>query len=113
MILLTGYIMCRLPNDSIEVRELGILLRDRSGGDRRFVVEERFKESTPQHFEITSAVLENMIMNSQFEMNRVMIRFSNKHVVVKASLFFKEGEQYDLSGFPRCLVPDGESTASR
>lgn len=105
-----GHLMCRLPNETPEIREIGKIIRDRGWEKPCFVMKEDRCE--PQLFEMTPRILENMIKELRFKMPRIKIRLSKKHAVVQASLRIND-EENSISGFPRSLVRNESRTASK
>ena len=102
--------MCRLPNETPEVREVGKIIRDRGWGKPCFVMKEDRRE--PQLFEITPKILENMIRKLRFKIPRIEIRLSRKNAVVRAFLRIND-EENSISGFPRSLVGNESRTTSK
>ena len=105
-----GHILCRLPNETPEICEIGKLLRDCNVRNAHFKIQEH--GCNPQHFEITTRVVEEMISRLHFRMAKIQIRLLKKLAVVEAVLCLK-GEEYSISGFPRSLVRDNSQTMSK
>jgi hypothetical protein len=105
-----GHILCRLPDETPEICEIGKFLRDGNVRNAHFTFQEH--GCNPQHFEITTGVVEDMISSLHFRMAKIQIRLSKKLAVVEAVLCFK-GEECSISGFPRSLVHDNSQTRSK
>jgi hypothetical protein len=101
--IISGYLLCRLPNGTSEVRGLGKLMQQKRVDNKpRLVVREGVLQ--PQTFEIDQSVIENMISNSTFAMPSVQVVISHKLAVVDAVLRFDGDAGHSISGFPRSLV---------
>jgi hypothetical protein len=105
-----GHILCRLPNETPEICEIGKLLRDCDVRNAHFAIQEH--GCNPQHFEITTRVVEEMITRLHFRTAKIQIRLLKKLAVVEAVLCLK-GEEYSISGFPRSLVRDNSQAMSK
>jgi len=101
--------LCRLPNETAEICEIGKLLREGDTGDTEFIIQE--EGGNAQHFPITTEIIEKMINNLQFRMARIQIRVV-KNLTFQAVLCWK-GEDFSISGFPRTLLRDRSQTMSK
>jgi hypothetical protein len=101
--------LCRLPNETPEICEIGRLLRDGNARDAQFIFQEDGYD--PQQFEITNELLDNMISNLHFSMAKIEIRILQNHAF-KAFLRLN-GTENSISGFPRTLVRDQSETMSK
>ncbi|ORX97103.1 hypothetical protein BCR34DRAFT_524516 [Clohesyomyces aquaticus] len=97
-----GRILCRLPNETPEVREVGRFLRARTKDSAHFLFAEDAR--SPQYFAISEAIVNNMIRNMVFELPPIQVRLSSETSIVRASLLLVEWEQNSISGFPRSIV---------
>jgi hypothetical protein len=105
-----GHILCRLPDETPEICEIGKFLRDGNVRNAHFTFQEH--ECSPQYFEITTGVVEDMINSLHFRMAKIQIRLSKNLAVVEAVLCLK-GEECSISGFPRSLMHDNSQTRSK
>jgi hypothetical protein len=101
--MILGYLLCRLPNGTPEVRGLGKLMQGKMLENKpRLVVREGDQKT--QTFEIPKAVIDNMILNYTFAMPSVHVVISHKLAVVDAILRLDSDAGHSISGFPRSLV---------
>jgi hypothetical protein len=101
--------LCRLPNETAEICEMGKLLKDGDTGDTQFIFQE--EDGNTQHFKITHEVVQRMIDSLNFKMPRVEVRVL-KNAPFQAVLRCR-GEDFSISGFPRILLPDPSQTMSK
>jgi hypothetical protein len=101
--------LCRLPNETPEISEIGKLLRDGDTGDTQFIFQE--DGGITQHFQITPEIVQKMISHLNFKMPRIQIR-RVKNLPFQAVLRWK-GEDFSISGFPRILLRDPSQTMSK
>src|SRR5215469_11266045 len=99
---LTGYILCRLPNGTPEIGNLGKLIREKASLTPQFVVRESGQEA--QRFDIVPKVTEEMILDLQFRMPPIEIVLSHRLAVLEISLQLDGDETHCISGFPRTLA---------
>jgi hypothetical protein len=104
-----GRILCRLPNETPEICEIGKLLRDGDAGDTQFIIQE--DGGNPQYFPITAEMIQKMITNLHFRMARVKVQVL-KNLPFQAVLRLKE-EEFSISGFPRTLLRDHSQNMSK
>jgi hypothetical protein len=104
-----GHILCRLPDDTPEIREIGKYLSDCNVQNTHFTIQEQ--GCNTQRFKITARVVEDMVNSLRFRMAKIEIRLLKKLAVVEAVLCLKGGE-YPISGFPRSLERDNSHTMS-
>lgn len=107
--MIPGCILCRLPNETAEVCEIGKLLREGDAGDTEFIIREEGGDA--QHFPITTEIVEKMINNLHFRMAEIQIRVV-KNLPFQAGLRWN-GEDFSISGFPRTLLRDRSQTMSK
>jgi hypothetical protein len=101
--------LCRLPDETAEICEVGRLLRDSDTRDVQFTFQE--EGGITQHFRITTEAVQKMIDNLIFRMPRIQIRIV-KNLHFQAVLHWK-GENFSISGFPRILLRDPSQTMSK
>jgi hypothetical protein len=101
--------LCRLPDETAEICEVGRLLRDSDTRDVQFTFQE--EGGITQHFQITTEVVQKMINNLIFRMPRIQIRIV-KNLHFQAVLRWKS-EDFPISGFPRILLRDPSQTMSK
>ncbi|KAF2193812.1 hypothetical protein K469DRAFT_243687 [Zopfia rhizophila CBS 207.26] len=106
-----GKILCRLPNETPEVREVGRFLKTRGNGHAHFLIAENPK--APQYFEISPSIVDNMIRFMEFNMDPICVHLSSKDSVLRASLLLEGWEQNSISGFPRSLASQEDGKASK
>lgn len=76
------------------------------GRNLRFVIQQVYRETSPESVIISSDVVERMIRLGQFSMGRITIQLSNQLAETTISLCLDEGETYTISRFPRSLLQD-------
>jgi predicted acylesterase/phospholipase RssA len=110
-----GHIRCRLPRQ--EVSDVGKILRSRVKNAQRphFIVQEEYAGAGKvEKIPISRDVLERMIREYSFRMNRIQITLSSKVAITEMSLRLDDDSCYPLSGFPRSLLQDeGNPTTIR
>jgi len=99
---LTGYILCRLPNGTPVIGNLGRLIREKATLTPQFIVREFGQEA--QRFDIVPKVTEEMILDLQFRMPPIEILLSHRLAVLEISLQLDGDETHCISGFPRTLA---------
>jgi hypothetical protein len=107
---LSGWICCRFPDESDELRFLGRYLRQLQSGQFHpfFVIVEEDEEAHGSLRMITKEVINAMIYDSTFEVDKLKIPLSSKLARTAISLCMsKDQELYSISGFPRSLGSDG------
>ena len=96
----------------MDIRELGLFFqRMRNNGALYFVVHERLaqdqgRESTAQHIEVTSEVINRMITNYQFKLSPIKIAIDHSHAITEIFLCLGGERRHLISGFPRALLLD-------
>jgi hypothetical protein len=98
---LIGSILCRLPVDTIAVREVGKLLQTSKFAGAFFVVQGEGIDN--QQFKMPTSTIEGMIKTHQFQMPSVQIRTTHKSKPIDIMLQLPTREMYSISGFPRLL----------
>lgn len=120
--IVTGTIHCRFPPNSPEIRSLGETFRRRSRiaynqnfaqHNPYFVVRERRKEKLAVQFKLTANILDRMVSEGMFSMDKISIQLSDNRV--ETEILFCLGDQpmfYPISGFPRCFMEEVEKGMS-
>jgi hypothetical protein len=98
---LIGSIFCRLPIDTIAVREVGKLLQTSKFAGAFFVIQGEGIDN--QWLKIPASTIEGMIKTHQFHMPTVQIRATHKSRLVDIMFRLPTRETYSISGFPRLL----------
>lgn len=98
---MTGSILCRLPTDTIVVREVGLLLETKRFTGAFFVAQA--KDMDAQKFEMPPSTIEGLIKIRQFQMPILQIHTKHQSQPVDIMLQLPDGETYSISGFPRVL----------
>ena len=106
-----GQIRCRLPKDSKEISELGKFMRNKmqSGGELYFAIQEEHRSQGAKRACLSIDVIERMVYNRQFKMDKVSIFLSTKLASTEILLHMGPGDVYPISRFPRSLL-NGEDT---
>ncbi|KAF9697343.1 hypothetical protein EKO04_005060 [Ascochyta lentis] len=109
----TGRMCCRFAEGSLEMQELGKLIRDRSykGKDPFFLVREKGVHGKSELCKITPNIIGDMINSGKFTMRRMRVGLSNKLSEVEIYLYLNDDQQHSISGFPRCLFDDEKDKA--
>lgn len=100
-----GEILCRIPDGTPEICEVGKLLREGKFRSSEFIIQEHLCER--QHFGIPPRVVGDMIRNLHFRMPEVKIRISQRCAQFDVMLHLDNEEEYSISGFPRSIVGKG------
>lgn len=103
-----GKIMCRLPQPSSQVRDLGKYLHHEmlERGEMSFVVWERFVLERVDRQPLSQRVIEGMIRDQKFDMGRFKFRIGSMIVPTHMNLCFGDMTMLPISGFPRSLLTD-------
>lgn len=101
--------MCRLPQPSPMLRKLGRYLHQEmiERGELSFVVWEQSGLPFLQHMDrqpLSQKVVERMILEDRFEMDRFVFRIRDKVVPTHINLCFGDMTMVPISGFPRSLL---------
>jgi len=107
-LMVSGQVLCRLPNETAEVCEIGKLLRESSEYCQLVFQEE---DGVAQRFQITTEAVQRMIGNLHFRMDGIQLRVV-KNLPFRAVLRWR-GEESSISGFPRILLRDPSQTMSK
>lgn len=99
-----GYILCRLPNQTQDIANLGKLLREKSSLIPQFIVRETETISIPQRIDIDHKTTGDMILDQQFRMPPVTIVMSTRAAQIEIALHMDGDEGHPISGFPRTLA---------
>jgi len=102
----TGQIQCRLLPESEEICQLGKFLKEKRmpGRELAFVVQEQHRGRHANSIAITPIVIDRMIGQRRFSLERISIRLSSKLAVTEMFLSIRDGELYMISRFPRSLL---------
>ena len=107
----TGEILCRIPDGTPEICEVGKLLREGKFQSSEFIIQEHLCER--QCFCIPPRVVNDMIHDLHFRMPEVKIHVSQRCAQFNAMLHLDNKEEYSISGFPRSIVGKGAQTRSK
>ena len=100
-----GYILCRLPNQTSDIANLGKLIREKSALMPKFIVRETETVSISQRIDIGPKVTGEMILDQQFRMPPVTIVMSKKMAQIEIALNMDGDDDGNaISGFPRTLA---------
>jgi predicted acylesterase/phospholipase RssA len=105
---ITGRIHCRFADDSLEIQELGMLIRERTGHDDRnplFSIRECGSSRPLIHHEVNSDVIYAMT-RGKFVIPTLTVQLHNKLSETEICFSLKPGHAHPISAFPRCLVDD-------
>lgn len=107
---------CRFADNSLELRELGLLIREKMSHneDPFFIIQEHERGSSKKHEKkyVLDADLIFRMTKGKFNMAPFTISLNNKLSESEISLSIKNGQAHPISGFPRCLVDDDISKTS-
>jgi hypothetical protein len=106
----SGEILCRISDETPEIREVGRLLKEGKFQSTGFIIQEDLCEQ--QRFDIQAAVYD-MIHNLHFHMPEVKIHISPRCGQFGVMLCLKNTEKFSISGFPRSIVGKGVQTPSK
>lgn len=109
-----GRLYCRFADGSLEMQELGKLIRHQSYQDKNpfFLVREKGVHGKIESRELSPDIIGSMINHGKFPMRKMSIQLRNKLSDVEIYFFLNAGQQYSISGFPRCLFNDENDKAS-
>ncbi|KAE9366741.1 FabD/lysophospholipase-like protein [Stipitochalara longipes BDJ] len=96
---LRGEILCRIPDGTPEIAEIGKVFLSGKFQSSEFVVQEHL--CGQQRISIHPSVIEAMIHSLQFRMPEIMINISERFAEFNITLHLKNREEYSISGFPR------------
>jgi hypothetical protein len=94
-----GTIECRLPSDTIVIREVGKWFQTGKFAGAFFVV--RWDGLDVQNFRIPASTVEGMIKNQRFHLPPVQVKLAGRPNAIDIVLRFPNRELYSISGFPR------------
>jgi hypothetical protein len=106
----SGEILCRIPDETPEIREVGRLLKEGRFQSTGFIIQEDLCEQ--QRFDIQAAVYD-MIHNLRFPLPEVKIHISPRCGQFDVMLCLKNTEKFSISGFPRSILGKGAQTPSK
>ncbi|CZR51334.1 uncharacterized protein PAC_01209 [Phialocephala subalpina] len=107
---LRGDIFCRIPDGTPALAEVGNLFLNGRFHLSKLIVQEA--SGSPQPFDVSQQVIEDMIHDLQFRMPELKIRLSQQAAEVDITLLFANRKEYSISGFPRTLAGKGAQTRS-
>ena len=98
-------IQCKFLSASQEIRHLGEYLKNCTTRNFQpyFVIGEQSSTSEPIKIIITQPLIQRMIMNASFEVEKRLIPVSSESAITTISLSILDGEEIFISGFPRAL----------
>lgn len=105
---ISGQVLCRLPDETAEVCEIGKLLRESSEHCQLVFQEE---DGLVQRFQITTEAVQRMVNSLHFRLDGIQLRVV-KNLPFRAVLRWR-GEEFSISGFPRILLLDPSKTMSK
>ncbi|KAJ4355214.1 hypothetical protein N0V95_003109 [Ascochyta clinopodiicola] len=110
----TGRLYCRFADGSLEIQELGKLIRDRCYREKNpfFLVREKGINGKSDTHSITSDVIGAMINLGKFTMRKMKVELGNKLSEVEIYLYLNDEQRHLISGFPRCLFDDEQVKTS-
>jgi hypothetical protein len=106
----SGEILCRIPDETPEIGEVGRLLKEGKFQSTGFIIQEDL--CGQQRFDIQAA-LYDMIHNLRFSMPEVKIHISPRCGQFDVMLFLKNTEKFSISGFPRSIAGKEAQTSSK
>jgi hypothetical protein len=106
----SGEILCRIPDETSEIGEVGRLLKEGKFQSTGFFIQEDL--CGQQRFDIQAA-LYDMIHNLHFSMAEVKIHISSRCGQFYVMLCLKNTEKSSISGFPRSIAGKGAQTPSK
>jgi len=108
ILMTSGQILCRIPNETAEICEIGKLLKEGSE-DCYFIFQE--DDGVLKRIELTTEAVQRMISNLQFRMDGIQLRVL-KNLPFRAALCWR-GKEFPISGSPRILLRDPSHTMSK
>lgn len=110
-----GRICCRLPQPSLEIQELGKFLKNKlENGDLTFLVTEKYREErTISSVSLTSDVVNGMIKEFYFDVNRMTVTVTSKLSQTEIFLSFGKDDCFPISRFPRSLFSDEQQSTGK
>jgi hypothetical protein len=106
----SGEILCRIPDETPEIGEVGRFLKEGKFQSTGFIIQEDLCEQ--QRFDV-QATLYDMIHNLRFSMTEVKIHISPRCGQFDVMLCLKNTEKFSISGFPRSIAGKGAQTPSK
>lgn len=104
---ISAQILCRLPDFTDEISEIGKMFKSGEFRQSLFVFQE--EGYGKQIFKMPSNIINiEMISNSRFHMPTLLVYLTQKRAIVNAAIQLATGQEYSLSGFPRRLVAEKE-----
>ncbi|OCK81310.1 hypothetical protein K432DRAFT_425035 [Lepidopterella palustris CBS 459.81] len=109
-ILVQTQILCRLPDGSNEIRQLGELLRTGTFSGLTFVFREEGCQA--QGFVIPpETIVTDLIRDHKFSAPKFPVHLTARSAVVHATIYLRNGKEFSLSGFPKQLIKESNSSA--
>ena len=102
-------IRCKFPSGSLEIRRLGEYFRNATSQHFHpyFDIGEKNSRSEPLKVFIKQPLIEGMLMEALFGIDKVQIPVSSELAVTTIALSLVDGEMFPISGFPRALLATG------
>lgn len=99
-------IQCKFPSASQELRHLGDYFKNMTTNyfQPYFSIGEKGSTSEPIKIIITQQLIQEMTMNSSFEVGPILIPVSTESTITTISLSIVDGEELPISGLPRALM---------
>ncbi|KAJ4321259.1 hypothetical protein N0V94_002998 [Neodidymelliopsis sp. IMI 364377] len=112
--LASGRLYCRFADGSLEMQELGKLIRTQSYQDKNpfFLVREKGMHNKSKQRELSPDIVGSMINQGKFPMRKMNIQLRNKLPDVEIYLFLNDAQHHSISGFPHCLFNDENEKAN-
>ncbi|KAF3043355.1 hypothetical protein E8E11_008222 [Didymella keratinophila] len=109
----TGRLYCRFADGSLEMQELGNVIRNQSYRNKNpfFLVREKGMHGKTESRERSLDIVGSMINQGKFPIRKMNIQLRNKLSDVEIYLFLNDGQHHSISGFPRCLFNDENDKA--
>lgn len=102
----TGYIRCRFPDDDPRISALGTFIFEKTGiaNEAYFLISEQGQAGSHTTVKLGAEILERMIRNCQFQLKQIKIPVSNEIYKTNITLRYGAGQEFPISGFPKCLI---------
>lgn len=102
----TGLIQCRLLPGSEEICHLGRFLKEKwtPGRELAFVVQEKHHGRDAESIAITPIVIDRLIAQRRFSLEKISVRLSSKLAVTEIYLSVGDKGLHIISRFPRSLL---------
>jgi len=110
-----GWVRCRFPDESRELRQLGQYFQDLQSHrfSPYFLTTNEHQDHNGLKSVISKDVITAMIGESTFNIEKLTIHLSSKLVTTISLRLSKDGDMFPISGFPRSLVTEDLLVAKR